>query len=148
MTAPSAILAGIGLFTNLASTASSASAYNSAGNAGLTAAAYNSKLIDLNLNRELDEIASELRTFSSTQKAQIAASGVSVHSKSSLVVMNEALSNFEKESVIAKENARLQKSQELFSARQQQEIFRKQSLSSSIGGLLETGTSVLSLFKL
>ena len=148
MTAPSAILTGIGLFTNLIGTASSVSSYNSAGNAGLTAAAYNSKLIDLNLSRELDSIASELKTFTSTQKAQIAASGVSVNSKSSLVIMNEALTKFEKEAVVAKENARLQKAQELFSARQQQEVLRQQALSTGLSGLANTALSAVSLFSI
>lgn len=148
MSAPSVgtILSGIGIVTGLLGTASSVSSYNSAGDAALSAAQYNSKLIDLNLNRELDSISRELRTFSSSQQAQIAASGVSVSSKSSLVLMNEALTNFENEAVIAKENAKLQKETELFAAKQQQQVSKTQGRESGIGGIANAIVQGISLF--
>ena len=145
MGAPTAI-ASIGLGQGLAGTALSVSSYNSAGKAGVSASQYNSKLIDLNLNRQLDSLALELRSFNSKQTAQIAKSGVSVHSKSSLIVMNEALSRFEKEAVLAKENAHLQQQQELFAAQQHQEALRTQSISSGLQGVAQLGFGLTSLF--
>ena len=99
-------IASIGLFSQLAGTAQSASSYNSAGDAAISAAQYNSGLIDLNLERQLNEKAAQLKTFSGTQQAQISAAGVGLGTRSSLAIMNQALQNFEKEAVIEKENAK------------------------------------------
>lgn len=145
MGAPAAI-ASIGIIQNLAGTASASAAYNAAGKAALSAAEYNSKLIDRNLNLELDSISRELRTFSSTQRAQIAASGVALSSKSALAVMNESLRTFEKETVIAKENARLQINQEQFNARQQRDALRLQATASSIKGIASSALDLGNLF--
>lgn len=141
-----AIPAVIGLITDVAGTAQANAAYNSAGKAAQSAAQYNSRLIDLNLNRQLELVASDLRTFSSTQRSQIAKSGVALSSKSSLIVMDEALRNFEKEAVIAKENARFQKAQEQFNLQQQQAVFAQQRKASGIQGILSTATGAASLF--
>lgn len=141
MGAPAAIFAGIGLITDIAGTAQSVSAYNSAGKAGIAAAQYNTKILDINLNRELNSLSSELRTFTGKQKADIAASGVSVTSKSALFAVSQSLANFEKESIVLKENAEFEKEQILFAARQQQKAFKAQGkarllqgISSAVGG--------------
>ena len=149
MAAPAAlpvITAGIGILTDIAGTAQANAAYNSAGTAAMSAAQYNSSLIDLNLNRQLDSISSDLRTFSSTQRAQISKSGVSVSSKSSLLVMSEALRNFEKESVIAKENARFRQQQEQFNLNQQLSVLNQQKKASGIQGILSSASAGASLF--
>lgn len=149
MTAPPAIAAAtaaVGFLTDLAGTAQANAAYNSAGKAAQSASQYNSRLIDLNLNRQLDLIASDLRTFSSKQRAQISKSGVALSSKSSLVVMNEALNNFEKEAVIARENARFQQVQERFNLNQQQAVLEQQRKARGIQGVASAVGSSASLF--
>jgi len=146
MGAPTAI-ASIGIITNLVGTASASASYNAAGTAALSAAQYNSKLIERNLNLELNSISRELRTFSSTQRAQIAASGVSVSSKSALAVMNESLRSFEKEAVISRENARLKINQEQFNARQQRDALRLEARASSIKGIARSALDLGNLFR-
>ncbi len=150
MSAPSSLgptTAALGIFADVAGTAQANSAYNSAGDAALSSFEYNSKLIDLNLNRQLDSIAAELKTHNSKQRAQIAKSNISLTSKSSLVLMNEAISNFEKESVLAKENAALQKKSELFKAKQQRDVFRTQATGRTLEGISSAITSTASLFE-
>lgn len=148
MTAPTSLgatTAGLGILGDIAGTAQSVSSYNSAGSAAISAAGYNIGVIDINLNRQLNDIALELRSFSSRQKSQIAASGVKVTSKSALVVMNDALSKFEKEAVLARENAELQKNRELFVAEQQQQALKTQRTGSILEGIFSGGQSITSL---
>ncbi len=144
MAGPTALTA-FSIGTQIFGSAQSAAAYGAAGNAAISAAQYNSKLIDRNLSRQLDSIGSDVRTFVSTQRAQIAASGVSVTSKSALTLANETLTNFEKEVVIAKENATLQKNQQIFQAKQQQKALKSQGISSLLLGVTGAGLDVSSL---
>ncbi len=141
MGAPAAAFAAIGIITELAGTAQAVSAYNSAGKAGVAAAQYNVKLNEINLNRELNVLSSELKSFSGKQKADIAASGVSVGSKSALFAMNQALSNFEKEALIARENTRFQNDLLLFEAKQQQKAFKAQGKARLLQGLTSAAGS-------
>ena len=59
----------------------------------------------------------------------------------------ESIEVIEKEVVLAKENAKLKKEQELFVARQQQESLRQQARARSIQGIANTGLQALSLFE-
>ena len=140
------ITSGLGILSEIGGTALASSAYKSAGDAALSAAQYNSQLIDLNLNRQLDSLAGELRTFTSSQRAQIAKSGVSLTSKSALIVQSEAISNFAKEAVLAKENAKFGKDQQMFAAQQQRSALRTQSFANLLGGLSSAAFSSASLF--
>ena len=141
-----AVSSGLGILSQIGGTALTSSSYNSAGAAAISAAQYNSQLIDLNLNRQLDTKAAELRTFSSSQRAQIAKSGVSLTSKSALIVMSEAISNFAKEGILLKENAMFEQRQQLFAAHQQQSALRTQSFASLLGGIGSAALSAGELF--
>ena len=140
------IIQGVGILSQVAGTAQSISSYNSAGNAALSAFQYNSKLIDLNKNRQLDQLATELRTFSSTQQADIARSGISVNSKSALQTMSDTLSSFEKEAMMVKENAKLERTRELAEFTAQKAQISAQKKAAFIQGLTGAAGGGASLF--
>lgn len=148
MTSPTGLgttTAGIGILGDIAGTAQSVSSYNSAGDAAISAAGYNIGVIDVNLSRQLDSIALELSSFSSRQKSQIAASGVKLSSKSSLAVMSDSLAKFEKEAVLARENAELAKNRELFVANQQVQALKTQRTGSILEGIFSGAQGITSL---
>jgi Tfp pilus assembly PilM family ATPase len=144
-TALGAATGALGILGNIAGTAQSVSSYNSAGSAALSAAGYNIGVIDVNLNRQLDSIALELRSFNSRQKSQVASSGVSVTSKSALFIMNDSLAKFGKEVVLAKENAELQKTRELFVAKQQDKALSTQGTARTLQGIFGAAQGITSL---
>ena len=148
MSLPTAAIASIGIITQIVGTAQQSSSYNSAADSALSAGQYNVGLIEVNLSRQLDSLAAETRSFSAKQKADVAASGVSIFSKSALFAMSDALSKFEKEAVLLKENAEFDKQQERFVSFQRSEALRTQGRSSvlqGIGNLAQTGISLLSV---
>ena len=60
--------------------------------------------------------------------------------------MSEAIGNFEKEAVLAKENAKFGKDQQMFAAQQQRSALRTQSFANLLGGLSSAAFSAASLF--
>lgn len=148
MSLPTAAIATIGIITNIVGTAQQSSAYGSAADSALSAGQYNVGLIEVNLSRQLDSLAAETRSFSAKQKADVAASGISIFSKSALFAMNDALSKFEKEAVLLRENAEFDKQQERFVSFQRSEALKTQrsgSIFQGIGNLAQTGLSLLSI---
>lgn len=73
----------------------SAEAFRNAGVASVAAANYNSSLINLNAQRQMNALSYEIQKFSSAQIAQTAVSGADPKSKSFLLVMSESMSVFE-----------------------------------------------------
>lgn len=145
---PTAALATIGIITQIAGTAQQSSSYGSAADAALSSGQYNVGLIEVNLSRQLNSLAAETRSFTAKQKADVAATGISIFSKSALFAMNDALSKFEKEAVLLKENAEFDKQQERFISFQRSEALRTQGSASTlqgIGNLGQTGISLLSI---
>lgn len=77
----------------------SAAGFRNSGAAAVAAANYNSQLETINLNRRLDALGRQAGRIASSQTAQAGASGLASTSKSFLFVMNDTISQFEREIV-------------------------------------------------
>ena len=117
----STLLEGIGGVVNQSRGASlQASGFRSEGASAIAAANFNNAITEINLSRDLDSLSRSLKRLSSTQFTQAAASGIDVTSSSVLSVMNETISQFEREMVNRRISAANEQRVELFEAQVRQ----------------------------
>lgn len=130
-----------------------AAGFRAAGNNAMAAAQYNTKLVDVNLQRQLSDMARQISLVSGAQTAAASASGFSVTSKSTLQVMDESLASFEREILRLQNNAQNEKQGILFEGRsakaanevqaRQAEFSARQQRSQAVQGLIGSGVKLL-----
>lgn len=148
----STLLEGVGGIVNQSRGASlQAAGFRSEGASAVAAANFNNAITEINLSRDLDSLSRSLKRLSSTQFTQAAASGIDVTSSSVLAVMNETISQFEREMVNRRISAANEQRVELFEAEVRQassenaaravEFQSQQSIVSAIPSLISQTTS-------
>jgi hypothetical protein len=78
---------------------SAASSYRAGGQISMNTARYNAELLQLESEKEVDNLGLRLSKFMSTQRTQIAESGMGMGSRSALELMNETFSAFERQAL-------------------------------------------------
>lgn len=111
-----------------------AASYRAAGSAAMSAARYNVQLINLNLGRQLTALSRKVQTTTSTQRAAAGSSGVLIGSKSSLAIINSALSGFERETQLTRNTARVEREKTLFEGRIEQAALENQARAAEFAG--------------
>lgn len=111
-----------------------ASSYRSAGSAAMSAARYNVQLINLNLGRQLTVLSREIRAVSGAQRAAGGASGIAIGSSSNLALINDALSGFERESMLVRNTARAEREKTLFEGRIEKAALENQARAAEFSG--------------
>lgn len=97
-----------------------ANAFRTQGAASLAAANYNAGLVSLQTNRRLGAVSRNLQRTIGAQRSQAIASGFASTSKSTLVLMDETLSTFEREVVNLRTDAAQQQAAIQFEGRARQ----------------------------
>ena len=109
---------GFGAASNIESGAAlQAASYRAAGSAAMSAARYNAQLINLNLGRQLTTLSRQIRTLSGSQRAAGGVGDIAIGSKSTLAVINDALSGFEREALLTRNTAKVETEKVLFEGR-------------------------------
>ena len=111
-----------------------ASSYRSAGSAAMSAARYNAQLINLNLGRQLHTLSRQIRTVTGSQRAAGGVGDIAIGSKSTLAVINDAISGFERESLLTRNSAKVETEKVLFEGRSQQASLENQARSAIFSG--------------
>lgn len=110
------------------------------------AANYNKALVEIQLNRDSAELGRRISRVVSTQRAQAAATGLQVGSKSFLMLMNEGLTQGEREAVQLRSSAQIKQSQIDYQRDKnifEMELASKGQVRAQRGQMISSGVSLL-----
>lgn len=111
-----------------------ASSYRAAGSAAMSAARYNAQLINLNLGRQLTTLSRQIRTISGSQRAAGGQGDIAISSKSTLAIINDTLSGFEREALLTRNSAKVETEKVLFEGRSQEASLENQARAAVFAG--------------
>jgi len=131
------VIGGIG--ATLLGGFSAASAYRAGGQISLNTAKYNAELMQLESEKNVDNLGLRLSKFMSTQRSQIASSGIGFGSRSALELMDDTFSAFERQALDIRNTSKQQQAMTIYEgqlAKWRADAQAKQAIGSAIGSAI------------